>query len=207
METLDEFFAANETIERDPVKWLNRLTEQTCERILPPDLPPDLRVALLRSRLSTLHARGKDAIESGRAYLITDAVSDFGNDLRGALAYERASGALKPWRREDEIKKFAGRGDWERHLYNAHEVICAQQLLPEGAHILAVGWHGVTTDKGEIPRGEYESLRPVSTSRAHWESLNTPGHVIQVAIEREKYVERERNRPFSEMSGPSVRPR
>ena len=62
---LTDFFAANETIERDPVKRLNAGTARICERIVPDDFPPDID---LRSCVqgSMRYTAGKSAIENGR---------------------------------------------------------------------------------------------------------------------------------------------
>ena len=114
---LTEFFAANETIERDPVKRLNAGTARICERIVPDDFPPDIRLAVLRSRFDALHGRAKSAIESGRADLIESILADFANDLRGVVQLERER--LRANTSADEVKRHAR--VFEENLYNGFE--------------------------------------------------------------------------------------
>jgi hypothetical protein len=207
---IEEFFAANEsTIETNPVVWLNKGAKRIVVRILPPDLPPDLRIALLRSRLSALHARGKDAIERGRADLIDGILADFANDVRAALNFERTSGALKIVLAADEVRRCAG---WFEENAWRQEPWLLAQILEQGETIDKPNSDSrhIKTSKRTFTRRDpaFDALRPVNQSREHWYSqVCTPESVIAEAEAATKREAKEAARPFSDFSGPNVAPR
>jgi hypothetical protein len=207
---MEDFYTANETIERDPVKRLNARVEQICNRILPDDLPADVRAAIEGSRLAALHTRAKDAIERGREYLLEEVIlPDFANELRDALNFERTNGALKVTTGADEIKRCSGRGDWERFVWNGFETGTISRVLERGERIESVGFREIKTSKRTIVRRDeiFDRFRPISNSREHWLKQCTPESQI---LERERMAAREATesaRPFHQQSGPAVAPR
>jgi hypothetical protein len=212
-----EFFAANEAIETNPVVWLNKGAERTWLNILPADLPPDLRIALLDSRLTALHARGKKLIESGNAHLIAVAISDFGDELRVALYRDRQPGGrLHVVLPADELKRVAASGYLEKYLINGHEVAALIDGLELGEQIdiTVPAFRAIKTNRREIARGSdfFDRLRPSGYSKTFWLSKCTSAARLAEAETMEKHVAAERERPQWNDSpessvGPHARPR
>ena len=204
---IEEFFAANETIEFNPVKRVNARVKQICEQILPADLRPDVRVVIEGSRLAALHNRAKGAIERGRTDLIEPMLADFANDLRAALNFERTSGALKAMTADTEVKRIANAGLFQKFCWNGHHThTLAERLEQDDLPIVSVDYDGITTSKRTIRRDDdfWDLLRPSGTSKEFWAKRGVPDLVVQRAKDMAQHVERERNRPFAETSGIST---
>jgi hypothetical protein len=214
---IEEFFAANETIERDPVRRLNARVEQLCARILPADLPPDVRAAIEGSRLSALHTRAKDAIERGRTDLIDSILAEFASDLGRALDFERRPGGrLYIGLQADEAKRVAATGYFEKYLINGFEVrALADGLEPgEKIDIHTPAFRVIKTNRREIARGSdfFDRGRPAGYSKEFWLKKCTPADRLAEAENAAKREETEAARPLWNDSpaagaGPHVAPR
>ena len=210
MNDLNDFYAANETIERDPVKRLNAGTERSCERILPADLPADVRNAILGSRLGALHARAKEAIERGQAHLIDGILAEFASDLGRALDFEREH-SLKVVMPADEIRRASGAGLFEKFAWH-RETGMIVRLLDVGDRIGIVNFReievrgpdGATrTITRRDPR--FDQYRPISRSKesfyAEWCTPTSTWEEAEAAAKREIEIAQ---RPFSATSGPNA---
>jgi hypothetical protein len=204
----EEFFAANETIEFNPVKRLNTRVNQICDRILPADLRQDARGVIEGSRLTLLHTRARDAIESGRFHLIDGMLVDFANELLTAFQFELRSGLLKPWSASDEVKRCASAGYFERNLINGFEVCALRDGLEPGEQIdiHASALRAIKTDRREILRGGdfFDRLRLSGYSKEFW--LRQCTSTARLA-EAERMLNRKAeiaSRPFSASSGPNA---
>lgn len=211
----DEFKTANATIEHNPVKRLNARVDQICDRILPADLRADVRDMIEGSRLAALHNRAKEAIETGRFHLIDSMLLDFANDIHAAYQFELTSGALKIVTSADEVKRLAHMGLWQKYCWNGfHTTTLVECLEPGDLPIISVDYDEIRTSSRTITRADdfWDSLRPNGTSKEFWMKRGVSASVVQLAKDRARHEERERNLPQwnnspDSMAGPSVRPR
>jgi hypothetical protein len=204
---ITEFFEANEkTIERDPVRRLNARVEQICKRILPDDLPADVRVTILDSRLTALHARAKALIERGRTHLLDVALDEFTEDLGKALYFERQHGALKVCTPADEVRRISGAGLWSRFHWNGHETGTLLLVLKPGETIKGVGFREIVTSERTIVRYDaiFDAFRPNGYSVEFWRKGCTSENEIAAAEAMERHEAAVRERPFSATSGPNA---
>jgi hypothetical protein len=220
MEMMDEIFAdfiaANKLIERDPVLLGETLARHTCERILPPDLRPDV-LKDLRPRLAALSGRMKDCAERGKAFLIFEMIiPEFANELREWMNFEhRPGGRLHVVTQADEMKRCATAGYFERNLINGFEVQALADGIEPGEQIdiHAPAFHVIKTNKREIARGSdfFDRGRPAGYSKAFWLKKCTAADRLREAQEQLEREERAAARPRwndspESSAGPNVRP-
>jgi hypothetical protein len=214
-EIFADFSAANKLIERDPIVLGERLAITTCSRILPPDLPAAL-LQTLRQRLSALSGRMADAVSRGKAYLIFESVlSEFGNELREWMHFERTNGALRQMTVADEVTRCARAGLFEKYLWNGFHVRTLMECLtPEDLPIKNVNYDEIMVSSKTISRESefWDLLRPSGTSKEFWARRGVQASVIEEAKDRARHVEEERSRSGwndspSSSAGPNVAPR
>ncbi|WP_324094827.1 hypothetical protein [Candidatus Binatus sp.] len=205
MERLNDFKRHLNARESDPRRRVIADVEAIVEQ-LKADMPDDIFERIIGNRLVELESRLGEKIESGRFGDCDPLVTAFRFDLLRTIQYERSEGLLKPITGASEVKRCG----WlfERFRWNGFETGALAHLLRPGEIIREVNYRQIVTDQRTIGRYSdfFDELRPSGYSKEHWMSQCTSERVIAEAENAERREAEQAARPFSDFSGPNVRP-